>query len=209
MRLIITSLLIGLALASNTSLRSARLDPNESKAPVNDQFSDEEYSDVVSGSQEGEVDILEPPRLSGGLDVATLAAMVLPDPRDVVTKCVFKYPPGKFNRPPSKAPNKDYHFFFDLEDTIYTVHDVKVRKYRFLDNFLREKMKVTDDKQIKYYLSKNEGRKKLKQFLEVKKVEINEPYDFIKPDKTVTSIISAMRANKWIFTKSSLYMRPY
>lgn len=146
----------------------------------------------------------ETPRMSGS-DFTNLATMVLPDPRDVVDRCVFRYPQGKNNRPPRKEPNKHYHFFFDLEDTIYTRREVQITKYQFLTNFLQKQMGITDEAEIKDLILKR--KEKLKQMLEFKGVVIEEPYSFIAPDKSVTALVSSMKANRWVFTKANLYNR--
>lgn len=142
------------------------------------------------------------PRLSGN-EPPNMATMILPHPKDVVKRCVYYYPHGKYNKPPKNSPNSDYHFFFDLEDTIYTRRNVQIRKYEFLATFLQKQMGITEDSEIKDLLLKKKNR--LDQMLDFKNVKIDDPYQFILPDKAVTALVSEMKANRWIFTKSHLY----
>lgn len=143
------------------------------------------------------------PRMSGGSELANLAVAVLPNPKDVVDNCVYYLPKTKYNRPPSKAPNKDFHFFFDLEDTIYTRRKIQIRKYEYLTRFLEKQMKIHNAAEIEDLILKQ--KKKLNQMLELHKIELRDPYTFMKPDDQVTELISSIKASRWIFTKSSLY----
>jgi hypothetical protein len=143
------------------------------------------------------------PRLSGN-EPPNMATMILPHPKDVVKRCVYYYPPGKYNKAPKNAPNSDYHFFYDLEDTIYTRRSVQIRKYEFLATFLEKQMGITEDSEIKDLLLKKKNR--LEQMLNFKKVQVDDPYQFILPDKAVTALVSEMKASRWIFTKSNLYI---
>ncbi len=129
--------------------------------------------------------------------------IILPHPLDVLDRCVYRYKENAHSKPPSQAPNNKYVFFFDLEDTIYLAHTVKVRKYQFLANFLSKQMEITDNGEIRDLILRRKD--KLKQMLEFKQVTFEEPYTFIQPDRTVTHIVSNMKASKWIFTNSSLY----
>lgn len=157
----------------------------------------------INGSSEDENEMVDDePRLSGGSDFANLATLVLPHPKDVVESCVYYLPKTKYNRPPSKAPNTDYHFFFDLEDTIYTRRKVQIRKYEYLAKFLEKKMKIDNQAEIEELILRQ--KPKLKQMLELHKENIRDPYTFIKPDEQVTELISSIKANRWIFTKSNL-----
>jgi len=168
------------------------------------EYSEEEksWSGESISEDDGTGPADEPPRMSGS-ELANLATLVLPDPRDVVDRCVWRLPKTKHNRPPNRLPNRDYHFFFDLEDTIYTRRDVQVRKYEFLATFLHKQMGIEDEKEIKDFILHQKTR--LNQFLEFKNVKYEDTYTFIQPDKAVTALVSSIKANRWIFTKSNLY----
>lgn len=168
-------------------------------SPSGSAESGEEWTGESISEDDGVAD--DAPRLSGN-EPPNMATMILPHPKDILKRCVYYYPQGKNNKPPKNAPNSEYHFFFDLEDTIYTRRSVQIRKYEFLATFLQKQMGITDDAEVKELLLKKKDR--LNQMLDFKNIKIDDPYQFLIPDKAVTSLVSSMKANRWIYTKSTL-----
>jgi hypothetical protein len=63
-------------------------------------------------------------------------------------------------------------------------------------------MKIKDDAEKKEIILRQ--KPKLEQMLDVMNVEFEDPYSFIIPEKKTTELISSIKANRWIFTKSNL-----
>lgn len=152
---------------------------------------------LMPSSQQGADD---GPRLSGN-SININSNEILPNPWTAVKDCVFKYPKTRFNGPHKDGTRRPV-FFWDLENTIYLSNTVKVRKVDFLTDFLTKQMGITDQAEMKDLLTTR--KEALDHMLECKHVSYVYPYDFIKPDSSVTEIVTNMKAQQWIFTNSSL-----
>lgn len=203
-------LLLLLVAASSSDYRSDESDYSTDDSYSSYDSNEDDGESVKPGMQQPQPQISsqgpneEGPRLSGNsLNVNTNE--ILPSPWEAIHECVYRYGRTRFNTlPPADPTNGGAVFFWDLENTLYMAKTLQGRLIDFYTDFLTKQMKVTEKAELKDWIYNK--RDQLEQMMSFKKVTFDPTYSFIKPDPTVTDVISNMKAQHWIFTNSSLYL---
>lgn len=158
-------------------------------------------SESYTESSESDQGAVEAPRWSGSTMVANVQNLILPHWLDCYKEHTYVYPHTKYNLPPL-GENGNMVFFWDLENCLYLINKVKMSKINFFAQFMTDHMGITEESDIKHYVQHR--REELENLMKAKRVQYKDPYDFIFPDRSVTNVVSSMKARQWVFTNSNM-----
>lgn len=141
------------------------------------------------------------PRHSGESNESPAPAGYMhPHPLDALQIATFRYTKDKSTR--ERISLYEDVFFFDLEDTLYLANEAKIAKLDHLYHFCRNTMNMNNDEEIRRMMT--DKMNVIIETMAAHNTPIDDPYQFLTPNKELGKLLGSMKARLWIMTNSKL-----